>query len=45
LIGARIALKAGDIGVEEWDLFLKGVIIDGDIKNILNPDKDVISDR
>ena len=45
LIGSRIALKAKTISPGEWDLFLKGVIIDGDIKNISNPNSDIITDK
>lgn len=31
MIASRIMLKKGDITPKEWDLFLKGVIMDGDI--------------
>lgn len=37
LIGSRILLNINEISKEEWDLFLKGVIMDGKIKNLKNP--------
>lgn len=29
----------------EWNLFLKGVLIDGDIKSIKNPDPALLSEK
>jgi len=31
--------------MNEWNLYLKGVMIDGDIKNIKNPETNEISDK
>ena len=31
MIASRILLKAGRISAKEWDLYLKGVLIDGKI--------------
>jgi len=45
LIGSRIFLKKGDITGSEWDLYLKGVIMDGEIKNLKNPNTNMISEK
>jgi dynein heavy chain len=45
MIVTRIFLQAGHITVPEWDIFLKGVIMDGDIKSTKNPDPIVISEK
>ena len=45
MIATRILLQSQDISVPEWNLFLKGVMIDGDLKNIKNPDPQIISDK
>ena len=47
LIGSRILLNRGDITMEEWNLFLKGVIMDHpNIKiNIKNPNSQLITEK
>ena len=45
LIGSRIFLNNKEISIEEWDLYLKGVIMDGNIKNIKNPKPELITDK
>ena len=45
MIATRILIKSGGISMSEWNLYLKGVMIDGDIKNIKNPDPSVISEK
>jgi dynein heavy chain len=45
MIVSRIFLQAGNITVPEWDIFLKGVIMDGNIKSTKNPDPEVISEK
>ena len=45
MIATRILLQSRDISVPEWNLLLKGVMIDGDIKNIKNPDPQLITDK
>jgi dynein heavy chain len=45
MIATRILIQAGHIAMSEWNLFLKGVMMDGDIKNIKNPDPSIISEK
>lgn len=45
LIGSRILLNINEISKEEWDLFLKGVIMDGKIKNLKNPNSQLFSEK
>lgn len=45
MIACKILLKRGDISVPEWNLFLKGVIMDGDIKNLKNPNTNLYTEK
>lgn len=45
MIATRILLQSGDITMPDWNLFLKGVMIDGNIKNIKNPDSVEVSEK
>jgi hypothetical protein len=45
MIASRILLQSGSITAPEWDLFLKGVIMDGNIKQIKNPNTKMISEK
>jgi len=45
MIAAQILIARGEISLDEWNLFLKGVIMDGKIKQVGNPDKSLISDK
>ncbi len=45
MLAVKILMAEGTISINEWNLFLKGVMLDGDIKNITNPDKVNISDK
>jgi len=45
MIATRIALQANEVSAAEWNLFLKGVIIDGPIKPLRNPDPPAITDK
>lgn len=38
-IATKIQRLSGEINYGEWNMFLRGVLVDGDIKNIPNPDK------
>lgn len=45
MIATRILLSNKSLSIKEWDLFLKGIIMDGKIKNIKNPDSKLITDK
>ncbi len=45
LIGTRILLNSKEIAMGDWDLFLKGVIMDGNIKDIKNPMTQLITEK
>mmetsp|Transcript_44073 Transcript_44073/g.42695 ORF Transcript_44073/g.42695 Transcript_44073/m.42695 type:complete len:159 (+) Transcript_44073:297-773(+) len=45
LIASRIFLKQGKITTPEWDIYLKGVIMDGNIKNLKNPNTTLITEK
>jgi len=44
-IATKIQMKEEKISMAEWNIFLRGVVVDGDIKNIENPKPDVISPK
>jgi len=44
-IASKIERLSGEINYAEWNLFLRGVLVDGDIKNIPNPDKSLMTDK
>jgi dynein heavy chain len=44
-ITCKILRIAGEISDDEWGLLLRGVLMDGNIKNIKNPDPNLISDK
>lgn len=45
MIATRILLQSKDISMAEWNLFLKGVMMDGNIKNIKNPEPIDITEK
>ena len=45
IIAARILLNSKNISIAEWDLLLKGVVIDGNVKSIKNPEPSIISEK
>jgi len=44
-IAAKIQRLSGEINYSEWNLLLRGVVVDGDIKNIPNPGKTLLSEK
>lgn len=44
-IASKILRQIGEINYGEWSMFLRGVIVDGDIKTIMNPAPDLMSDK
>lgn len=45
MIATRILLQSKAINMSEWNLFLKGVMMDGNIKNLKNPEPYDISEK